>query len=285
MQRQTFINYMVLARLNKPVGILLLLWPTLWALWLANNGFPSAKLLFIFTAGVILMRSCGCILNDLADRRFDGFVARTKDRPLVTGTVSVMGAWIFAIFCLLLAFLLVLQCNGLTIIFAFVAVLLAAIYPLLKRITHLPQLGLGIAFAWGVPMAFAATQFAVGPVVWFLFLTAAVWPVIYDTIYAMVDRMDDQKIGVKSTAILFATYDKIIIAALQILFLIMLVKVGQLFLLNRCYYLSLIIVALLFLYQQWLIKDRDPVQCFKAFLNHQWVGFFIFVGIFLSKLS
>jgi 4-hydroxybenzoate polyprenyltransferase len=284
MQRQTLAHYIALMRLNKPIGILLLLWPTLWALWLANYRFPSLKLLFIFVAGVILMRSAGCILNDLADRRVDGYVERTQYRPLVTGAVSVKEAWVLAGVCLLLAFLLVLQCNGLTIVLAFIGALLAIIYPLLKRITHLPQLGLGLAFAWGVPMAFAATLFVVSPAAWFLFLTAAVWPVMYDTIYAMVDRADDKKAGIKSTAILFGRFDTLMIAGLQLLFLIMLVKVGKLFLLNHFYYISLIITALLFLYQQWLIKDRNPARCFHAFLNNNWVGFVIFLGIVLSKL-
>lgn len=285
MYRLIISHYIALARLNKPIGILLLLWPTLWALWLANHRFPSFKLLFIFVAGVILMRSAGCILNDLADRRVDGHVVRTQHRPLVTGAVSVKGALIFAAACLLLAFLLVLQCNGLTIVLAFIGALLALIYPLLKRITHLPQLGLGLAFAWGVPMAFAATQFVVGPAAWFLFLTAAVWPVIYDTQYAMVDRADDKKVGIKSTAILFGRFDRLIIAGLQLLFLMMLVKVGKLFLLNHYYDISLIVAALLFLYQQWLIKDRNPTRCFQAFLNNNWVGLVIFLGIVVSKLS
>lgn len=280
--RQQLKQYAYLMRLNKPIGILLLLWPTLWALWLANHGTPSPKLLFIFIAGVILMRSAGCVVNDFADRHVDGHVARTKHRPLATGQVSVTEAIILAGLLGLMAFLLVLTCNTLTILLAFVGAALAIIYPFLKRITHLPQFGLGLAFSWGVPMAFAASTGRVDLSAWLLFFTCVLWPVIYDTLYAMVDRNDDLTIGVKSTAILFNEMDKLIIVLLQCLFLVAMVMVGLMFNLRAIYYASLIIAAILFLYQQWLIKDRTPMLCFRAFLNNNWVGCVVFLGIVLS---
>lgn len=275
-------NYAYLVRLHKPIGILLLLWPTLWALWLASRGSPSPKLLFIFITGVIIMRSAGCIVNDFADRHVDGHVERTRHRPLATGQVSVREALMLAALLGAMAFILVLACNTFTILLAFVGAALAIIYPFLKRITHLPQLGLGLAFSWGVPMAFAATNGRVGLSAWLLFSTCVLWPVIYDTLYAMVDRNDDLTIGVKSTAILFNEMDKLIIALLQCLFVIAMVMVGLMFNLHLIYYVSLIVVAILFIYQQWLIKDRTPMLCFKAFLNNNWVGFVIFLGIVLS---
>ena len=264
---------------------MLLLWPTLWALWLASDGYPDGQIFIIFVAGVFIMRSAGCVLNDLADRNFDAHVQRTRQRPLASGQVSVAEALILAGFLILGAFLLVLLCNKLTIALSFVGAMLAAIYPLLKRITHLPQFGLGMAFTWGVPMAFAAETDAVNTAAWFLFLTGMLWPIIYDTMYAMVDRDDDLKIGVKSTAILFNAMDKLIIGLLQALFIVMLVIVGMMFQLHAVYYASLFLVVCLFAYQQWLIKDRIPQKCFKAFQNNNWVGVAIFAGIFLSYLG
>jgi len=269
-------------RLNKPIGILLLLWPTLWALWLASDGEPNREILVIFTLGVILMRSAGCILNDVADRHVDGHVQRTCNRPLATRAISVTSALVLAAILAFIAFLLVCQCNMLTVLLAFIGAGLTVVYPLMKRVTHLPQIGLGLAFSWGIPMAFAAETGAVPLHAWFLFAVALLWPVMYDTLYAMVDRDDDIKIGVKSTAILLGQQDKIGIALLQIIFLIGLLLVGVLFQLYFYYYLCLMFVSGLFLYQQWLIRHRDRQGCFKAFLNNHWVGFMIFLGILLQ---
>lgn len=275
-------QYAYLMRLDKPIGILLLLWPTWWALWLASDGFPDTGLLFIFTVGVILMRSAGCVMNDFADRHLDGHVKRTQHRPLARGIISPKEALILVALLGLAAFCLVLFCNTKTITLAFVGAALAVIYPFLKRVTHLPQFGLGLAFSWGVPMAFAAVTNEVPTSAWLLFSVCALWPIIYDTMYAMVDRDDDVKIGVKSTAILFAQHDVKIIALLQCLFIAMLVCVGLQFHLHSAFYISLLPVAALFYHQYQLIKDRHPADCFTAFLNNNWVGCLIFVGIFMS---
>ena len=228
------------------------------------------------------MRSAGCIINDIADRHVDKHVKRTCARPIAAGHIRVSSALV--LFCVLIiaAFLLVLLCNALTIQLAFIGAGLAIVYPFLKRYTHLPQAGLGLAFTWGVPMAFAAETGSVSLAGWFLFLTGMLWPLSYDTMYAMVDREDDVKIGVKSTAILFANWDRFIISLFQIVFIIMLIIVGQLFQLQLIYYVSLLMASMLFIYQQWLIQDRDPSHCFRAFLNNNWVGFIIFLGIFFS---
>lgn len=278
-------EYAHLMRLDKPVPLLLLLWPTLWALWLANKGTPPLKILIIFSLGVVLMRSAGCIINDAADRHIDKNVQRTKDRPLASGKINLFSAVWLALFLGGLAFLLVLQCNTLTIQLAFAGAALALIYPFLKRMTHLPQAGLGLAFSWGVPMAFAAETNSVHASAWFLFFTCALWPIIYDTMYAMADREDDIKIGVKSTAILFAGHDKHIIGLLQIVFIMLLIITGKLFNLERIYYVSVAVAALLFVYQQALIKDRDRQKCLNAFLHNHWIGLVIFAGIVLSLLS
>ena len=275
-------SYTRLMRLDKPIGILLLLWPTLWGLWLGSQGKPDHRIFLIFIAGVFLMRSAGCIINDFADRHLDPHVRRTSERPLASGQVTVWEALFLAGLFIFTSFLLVLQCNTLTIQLAFVGVGLALIYPFLKRFTSFPQVGLGAAFAFSIPMAFAAETGAIPKSAWFLFFTSMVWPVIYDTMYAMVDREDDRKMGVRSTAILFGTRDKWMIGFLQLLFLFLLGMVGLLFHLHFVYYFSLFFVALLFLYQQWLIRNRDPIACFAAFLNNQWVGFLIFIGILLS---
>lgn len=277
-------NYIYLIRLDKPIGILLLLWPTLWALWLANQGQPDFKILSVFVIGVVLMRSAGCIINDFADRNFDAHVERTCQRPLANNQISIPAALSLAAVLSLMAFVLVLLCNTLTVKLALVGALLTVIYPFMKRYTHMPQLGLGIAFAWGVPMAFAAVQESVNTSAWILFLTSILWPVIYDTIYAMVDREDDIKIGIKSSAILFSRMDRIIIGLLQLLFVLMLVIVGLIFHLEYAYYVSLIGVGLLFIYQQWLIKENNPRRYFAAFLNNNWVGLVIFVGILMNYL-
>lgn len=270
-----------LVRLDKPVGVLLLLWPTWWALWLAAGGMPSFKLFFIFTAGVVLMRSAGCAMNDIADRRFDAHVTRTKHRPLATGELSLKTA-VFAAFILTAAaFILVLFTNLLTIFLSFIGAGLALIYPLLKRVTHWPQFGLGLAFGWGVPMAFAAVTHTLPPLAWVLFSAAIVWPLMYDTLYAMVDRSDDLRIGVKSTAVLFGAYDRLMVAVLQCVFIVLMIMVGYMAQLSFFYFLSLAFASALFFYQQILIRTREPSACFKAFLNNQWVGFVIFIGCVL----
>lgn len=283
--RERLPHYANLMRLDKPIGVLLLLWPTLWALWFAGAGKPAIKITFIFVTGVFLMRSAGCVVNDLADRNFDAHVERTRNRPLASKKISVMEAIMLAILLGALAFLLVLFCNLLTIKLAFVGAALTVFYPLMKRITHLPQLGLGVAFAWGVPMAFAAQTGKINFAAWWVFAAAVIWPVIYDTMYAMVDRNDDLKIGIKSTAILFANRDRFFIAILQLLFVLVLMMMGKLFHLHGFYFVNLGVVAILFIYQQWLIRNRDRDACFQAFLNNNWVGLVIFVGILLSYWS
>jgi 4-hydroxybenzoate polyprenyltransferase len=275
-------NYAYLMRLHKPIGILLLLWPTWWALWLAGDGHPDRSIVIIFTLGVILMRSAGCIINDIADRHFDKFVERTKQRPITSGKVSVREAIILFVILLLSAFILTLFLNRFTLFLAFIGAILAMGYPYLKRITYLPQLGLGVAFAWGVPMAFAAENHAFTLAAGYVFLAALIWPIIYDTMYAMVDRADDLKIGVKSSAILFGKQDRLIIAILQMSFLWILASAGYFFALSWFYFVALVIAGVLFCYQQWLIRQREPKACFNAFLNNNWVGFIIFVGILLS---
>lgn len=282
MNPQRLKYYAYLMRLHKPVGILLLLWPTLWAVWLAANGEPRPSMVFIFTMGVIIMRSAGCVINDLADRKWDGFVDRTKARPLVTGKISPREAIVLFIVLMTAAFVLVLFLNKKAIILAFIGAILAVAYPYLKRFTHLPQMGLGVAFAWSVPMAFAAKDVMITSDVWLLFFAAALWPIIYDTMYAMVDREDDIKAGIKSTAILFGKWDNLLLGILQAVFLWMLFWVGIVFKLHLPYYLSLAVAALFFVYQQWLIRGHEPENCFKAFLNNQWVGLVIFIGIWLS---
>ena len=275
-------QYSYLMRLHKPIGIFLLLWPTLWALWLAAHGQPHWQVVAIFVAGVILMRSAGCIANDYADRYVDGHVQRTRKRPLVTGEVSTKEALV--LFCLLslAAFGLVLFCNSLTILLAFVGLGLAVCYPLLKRFTYFPQVGLGFAFAWGIPMAFAAEMNIVPWSGWLLFFAGALWPVIYDTFYAMVDREEDIKVGIKSTAICFGRLDRWIIVVLQTWFLCLMWLVGHVFKLNGFYNMSLLVVALLFLYQQWLVGHRCRKYYFRAFLNNHWVGLAIFAGILVG---
>ena len=273
--------FIQLARLDKPIGILLLLWPTLWALWIAAQGFPQLHLLIIFVLGVVLMRTAGCIVNDYADRNLDGQVERTRNRPLATGKVSSKEALIFAVMTTSLAFVLVLFTNFFTILLSFGAVVLAAIYPFMKRYTYLPQVVLGATFAWSIPMAFAAQTNSLSKAVWLLYASTLLWIVAYDTIYAMVDREDDIKAGIKSTAILFGDADKIIIGLLQVAALIPLLLLGHQLQLSFWFYLGLLAAAGLFLYQQYLIKDRDKEQCFKAFLNNNWVGIVIFLGIVL----
>lgn len=272
-------QYVLLMRLHRPIGILLLLWPTLWALWIAGNGYPDLLVITVFVLGVILMRSAGCVINDYADRHFDPHVRRTCTRPLATGCVSTYEALtLFVILCLL-AFGLVLLMNSLTIILSLVAVLLAITYPFMKRYTHLPQAYLGVAFGWSIPMAFAAQTGSVPTLAWWLFITNVLWTVAYDTMYAMTDREDDLVIGIKSSAILFGKADKAMIAGLHLTVLLLLLWIGQQQNLGSLYHLGLFMAACLAIYQQWLIKERHPKRCFQAFLNNHWFGMVIFVGI------
>ena len=280
-----FSAYLQLVRFDRPIGTLLLLWPTLWALWLAAEGVPPLKLLLIFSLGTLLMRSAGCAVNDLADRNLDGAVARTRERPLVTGAVAPNEALLVAASLSLAAFVLVLFTNTLTILLSFAGVVLAACYPFMKRHTHLPQLVLGAAFSWGIPMAFAAVSSALPPALWLIFVANLFWTVAYDTEYAMVDREDDLKVGIKSTAILFGEMDRHVIAALQALTIIALLLVGQRFELGWIYFLSLLAAAGLFVYQQRLIRERQPANCFRAFLNNNWVGAAVFAGVVLDTWS
>ena len=279
-----FKQYLLLIRLNRPIGIFLLLWPTLWGLWIASEGFPNTKILVVFLFGVFLIRSAGCILNDIIDKDFDKFVARTQNRPLASDKLSSMEAFIVAISLIFIAFLLVLTTNTLTVQLSFVAVILAGTYPFLKRHTYLPQFFLGLTFGWSIPMAFAATTNSIPKIAWLLLIANILWAVVYDTIYAMIDREDDLKIGIKSTAILFDDADIFIIGLIQSLVLIALIVIGQQASLNTIYYFSLIIGGCLFLYQLYLIRNRDPKKCMQAFLNNNWFGLVVFIGLFINYL-
>jgi len=270
-----------LIRFDKPKGTLLLLWPTLWALWIAARGVPDCGLLAIFIGGTFLTRSAGCIINDLADRRVDGAVKRTSGRPLVTGAVTEKEAITLFFVLMLAAFGLVLLTNPLTIWLSVAAVVLASTYPFMKRYTHLPQLVLGLAFSWGIPMAFAAQRGELPAALWLVFLGNFWWIVAYDTKYAMVDRDDDIAAGVKSTAILFGRHDRVIIGALQLLCLLTLYLAGRAFELGLYFNLSLVVSAALFGYHQYLIRERERDACFRAFLHNNWVGMAIFAGIVL----
>lgn len=276
--------YAELMRIDKSIGTLLLLWPTLWALWIAAQGFPDLSVLIVFCAGVFLMRSAGCVINDFADRNIDGFVERTKNRPLPSGRATSTEAIILFLVLAISSFLLVLTQNNLTIQLSFIGLLLAFSYPFMKRFTHLPQFVLGLAFSWAIPMAFAAQANALPAVVWIIFTVNIIWTIAYDTLYAMVDREDDLKIGVKSTAILFADNDKLIVALLQLSSLILLILLGWLEDLNWIYFIALLVVAGLFIRQHLQIKNREKAACFKAFLDNNYVGFVIFAGLFLSYL-
>jgi len=276
--------FVQLARLDRPIGIYLLLWPTLWALWLAARGTPSDHNLLIFIAGVFLTRSAGCAMNDYADRHFDGHVKRTQQRPLVTGKVTPKEALIFAGVLFLLAFILVLGTNGLTIALSFAALGLAAAYPFAKRYTYLPQVVLGAAFGWSIPMAYAAQAGALNSQTWLLFIANLLWTVAYDTQYAMVDRDDDVRLGIKSTAILFGDLDNLMIGCCQVFALITLATVGLQLGLSWPFFLSLVVALGAFSYQQWLTRDREREACFKAFLSNHWVGAIIFLGILTCHL-
>ncbi len=274
--------YAQLVRLDRPIGIYLLLWPTLWALAIAGEGAPDPWVLFVFVTGVVLMRSAGCAINDYADRDIDRHVARTRERPLTCGKLSPKEALLVFAVLSLAAFLLVLTLNPLTVKLSLVGVLLAAIYPFTKRYTYLPQVFLGAAFGWAVPMAWAAETGSVSRITWLLYLATLLWTVAYDTIYAMVDREDDLKIGVKSTAILFGDADRLIIGILQGLFVVTLWLVGVDLEFSWVYFAGLLLASGLLVYQQSTIAAREPQACFRAFLHNHWVGAVVFFAIELN---
>lgn len=282
--KQKLHAYAQLMRIDKPIGTLLLLWPTLWSLWIAAQGFPDLSVLLVFICGVFLMRSAGCVINDFADRNIDGFVERTRNRPLPSGRASSWEALLLFLILAGLSFLLVLTQNKLTIQLSFAGILLAFSYPFMKRFTHLPQLVLGLAFSWAIPMAYAAQANELPATVWVLFVINILWTIAYDTLYAMVDRDDDLKIGVKSTAILFAEHDKLMIGLLQLGSLLLLLLLGRMQALNWGYFLGLLLVSALFIRQQIQIKERNKKACFKAFLDNNYVGLSIFAGLFLNYL-
>ena len=266
-------------RFDKPIGTFLLAAPTLWGIALANEGFPSLRLLAIFSAGIVVMRAAGCIANDLADRNLDGHVERTRLRPLVTGALTVKEAVALLLLLLATALGLVALTNPLTIKLSLAGAGLAMIYPLMKRITHLPQIALGIAFSWSIPMAFAASINALPSALWWLFTANLLWTVVYDTQYAMVDREDDLSVDIKSTAILFGSLDVRIIGLLQCLCLIAFWRCGVAFALGPIYYAAVIAVGMLFARHLWLIRDRDIKQCFAAFNQSKWIGLIILMGL------
>ena len=274
--------YLRLARLDRPIGWLLLLWPTLWAVWIAGHGAPAWPIVAVFMAGAIVTRAAGCVVNDYFDRDFDRHVERTSKRPLATGEISVRGALVFALCLGLLALALVLTLNPLAQWFAVAGALIAVTYPLFKRFTHFPQLYLGLAFSWGIPMAFAAQQDTVPSLAWILFFANLLWTVAYDTMYAMADRPDDIKIGVKSTAIWFGQYDRRANILCQALSLMVLYLLGRHLEFNGIFNLGLSMAAGTAVYQYWLCRQRDRADCFRAFRNNNWFGGAIFAGIVLS---
>lgn len=274
--------YSHLMRIDKPIGTLLLLWPTLWALWLAGGGVPSLSVLLVFVLGVFLMRAAGCVVNDYADRAFDGHVKRTAGRPMPSGRVSEKEAKILFVSLVLVSFALVLTLNAMTIWLSLAALALAWIYPFMKRVTNLPQVVLGAAFGWSIPMAYAAVSELLPLSCWLLFLANICWTVAYDTLYAMVDRDDDLKIGIKSTAVLFGRHDKLIVGVLQFATLLLMLWVGYLMQLGGAFYWSLLLAGALFIHQQKQVAGRDRDACFRAFLNNNYVGLVLFIGIALS---
>jgi len=277
--------YAQLVRFDKPIGSYLLLWPTLWALAIAGQGAPDPWILFVFVAGTFLMRSAGCAINDFADRDLDLHVARTRERPLTSGKISAREALaVFAVLSLA-AFALVLTLDRFTIELSLIGILLAASYPFMKRFHYLPQVHLGAAFGWAVPMAFAAETGGLPKMAWLLYVTTIIWAVAYNTMYSMVDREDDLKVGMKSTAILFGDYDRLMVGVFQLLFLLALVLAGLDLEMSIPYYLGLAASAVLLVYQQFLIADRVPAHCFLAFLNNHWVGALVFAGIIVHYYS
>jgi len=277
-------HYIKIMRLDRPIGIYLLLWPTLWSLWLTAGGWPSTKLLLVFIAGVVVMRSAGCVMNDIADRNIDPFVERTKNRPLAMGTMTVKQAWVLFSGLILVAFYLVLQLNTKSIAFAVGGLSLTILYPFCKRLFVAPQLILGLVFSWGIPMVFAATNTVFSLAFYLLWLNTALWIVLYDTFYAMVDQEDDVRLGVYSTAILFGSYTKLVVGLLQITIVCLLGLIGNLFNLGNLFYYSILAVAMMFLRQQLLIRNKEPEACLKAFLENNYVGGIIFLGIVLNDL-
>ena len=275
-------QYWLLARFDRPIGILILLWPALWALWVASDGRPDLPVLIVICLGVVLMRAAGCVINDYADRDFDPHVERTQQRPIAAGKVSPKEALIVFVVLCLCAFGLVLTLNIYTIMLSFIAAFLAASYPFMKRYTHLPQAYLGIAFGWAVPMSFSAQINSIPAVAWAMYLAVVLWALVYDTMYAMVDKEDDLKIGVKSTAILFGAYDRHIMAVLQVIILGLLVIVGLMKHLSLPYYGGVLVATGLSVYQQKLIFHREKALCFKAFLNNNWFGMAVFAGLVMD---
>ncbi|EJG2204645.1 TPA: 4-hydroxybenzoate octaprenyltransferase [Morganella morganii] len=284
MVRSKWQAYSRLMRTDRPIGSLLLLWPTYWALWIAARGVPDWHILIIFTIGVFSMRAAGCVINDFADRKFDGSVERTKNRPLPRGDVTEKEAKILFAVLVLVSFGLVLTLNTMTIWLSVAGLALAWVYPFVKRVSHLPQVVLGAAFGWSIPMAFAAVSESLPAECWLLFAVNIIWSVVYDTQYAMVDRNDDLKIGVKSTAILFGRFDKMIIGILQLVMILMLLWIGLMVNLSGIFYWSLLLAGALFVYQQWLMADRERDPCFQAFMNNNYVGFILFLGMLVSYL-
>lgn len=274
--------YCRLMRIDKPIGSLLLLWPTLWALWLAGNGAPSPRTLLVFVIGVFLMRAAGCVINDYADRHFDGHVKRTASRPLPSVLVSEHSARVLFVVLVLMAFALVLTLNYMTIWLSVVGFVLAWIYPFMKRVSYLAQCVLGVAFGWSIPMAYATISKSLPASAWIMFLAYICWTVAYDTQYAMVDRDDDLKIGIKSTAILFGRFDTLIISLLQTSMLVLMVLLGIQIKLGLAFYLTVLIAAGLFGYQHWLTAGRERDACFRAFHNNNYVGMVLFIGIVLG---
>ncbi len=277
-------HYARLARLHRPIGIYLVLWPTLWALWIAGEGRPDLAVFAIFMVGTVLMRSAGCAINDYADRDIDGHVWRTKDRPIAAGHVTPREAMMVFVVLSLAAFGLVLFLNPLTIQLSVLGLFLAFSYPFTKRYTYLPQAYLGMAFGWGIPMGFAALTNEVPGPAWVMFFANVMWSLVYDTMYAMADREDDLKIGVKSSAILFGRFDRLIIGVLQLLFLLLLAIAGNDLGMGAFYFAGLAAAAALSAYEQWMIRTREPMRCFRAFLHNHYVGASIFVGIALDYL-
>lgn len=277
-------QYKQLMRVDRPIGTYLVAWPALWALWLAAGGMPALHLIIVFVLGAFLMRSAGCVINDFADRNIDGHVERTQHRPLATGSVSPKETLqLFIVLCICAALLLVFT-NRLTALLAFGAVMLAALYPFTKRFTHFPQVILGMAFSWAIPMAFAAQSNTLPVIIIPLYIAVVLWVVAYDTCYAMVDRDDDIKIGVKSTAVLFGRYDKLIIALLQAAFILLLIYIGLVLPMGLAYFIAVGIATGLCTYQQLIIRQREKSQCFAAFLNNNYVGAVIFIGIAIDLM-
>lgn len=277
-------TYAQLMRLDKPIGILLLLWPMLWGLWFAAQGLPDGRILVIFVLGTVLMRSAGCVINDFADRKIDPHVERTKNRPMAAGRVSSKEALLLAAGLSLIAFLLILPLNQLTILLSVPALFLAASYPFTKRFFAMPQAYLGIAFSFGIPMAFAAQTGSLPPLLWILVLANLFWVIAYDTAYAIVDKPDDLKIGIKTSAITFGRFDVLGVMACHACFIAIMLVIGQLQQMNLAYYAGLIAASGLMAYQYTLIRNRDRALCFKAFLHNNWVGMAVFAGIALDFL-